>query len=378
MTPRAQPPATIRVELNDRGYDILVGPGLLVEAGRLIRPALKSPRAIVVTDATVADLHLPALAAAFTRAGIAHDAVVLPAGEATKDFPHLARLMDELLDRKLERSNALVALGGGVIGDLAGFAAAIALRGVDFVQIPTTLLAQVDSSVGGKTAINTRHGKNLVGAFYQPRLVLADCDVLKTLPRREVLAGYAEVVKYGIIGDADFFAWLESNGAKVIAGDPAALVHAVTVSCKAKARVVAQDEREAGLREALNFGHTFGHALEAETGFSDALLHGEAVAFGMALAARLSAARGLCPTGDCERVTRHLAACGLPTSFARLPQYTWSSAKLIEHMTRDKKVRDGRIGFVLTRGIGSAFTARDVPVADVAALLDREIAGPGR
>jgi 3-dehydroquinate synthase len=365
---------TVRVALGERGYDIHIGPGLLAEAGRLMRPALKSPRVVVVADAVVAKLHLPALARALDGAGIRHETIELPPGEGSKDFAHLERLLDDLMEMKLERSTALVALGGGVIGDLVGFAAAVALRGVDFVQVPTTLLAQVDSSVGGKTAINTRHGKNLVGAFHQPRLVLADCGVLKTLPRREMLAGYAEVAKYGVVADAAFFAWLEKHGAEVVAGEPKALVHAVTRSCELKARVVAEDEREAGLREILNFGHTFGHALEAETGFGDALLHGEAVGFGMALAARLSVARGLCPGADAERVTAHLKGIGLPTSFARLPQYKWSAEKLIGHMARDKKVRDGRIAFVLMRGVGAAFTVRDVPAEDVRVMLDAAIA----
>jgi len=370
----APKPNTVRVALGERGYDIHIGPGLIAEAGALMRPVLRSPRVIVVADETVARLHLPALQASLGRAGIAHATVGVPPGEGSKDFAHLERLVDRLLELKLERTTALVALGGGVIGDLAGFAAAVALRGVDYVQVPTTLLAQVDSSVGGKTAIDTRHGKNLVGAFHQPRLVLADCDALKTLPKREMLAGYAEVAKYGAIGDAAFFAWLEANGAAVAAGDPAAAMHAVTVSCRAKARVVAADEREEGLRETLNFGHTFGHALEAETGFSDALLHGEAVGFGMVLAARLSAERGLCPADDAGRLARHIAEVGLPASFARLPQFRWDAKRLLAHMARDKKVRDGRIGFVLTRGIGTAFTARDVPVDAVEAMLARAIA----
>jgi 3-dehydroquinate synthase len=373
----AQGRHTVRVSLGERGYDILVGPGLIAEAGDLMRPVLRAPRVIVVTDERVALLHLTALEAALGRAGIAHGAVVLPPGEGTKDFAHLERLIDRLMELKLERTTALVALGGGVIGDLAGFAAAVALRGVDYLQVPTTLLAQVDSSVGGKTAINTRHGKNLVGAFHQPRLVLADCDALKTLPRREMLAGYAEVAKYGAIGDAGFFAWLEQNGPAVVAGEPLAVMHAVSASCAAKARVVAADEREEGLRETLNFGHTFGHALEAETGFSDALLHGEAVGFGMVLAARLSAERGLCPRADAARLAAHLAAMGLPASFARLPQFRWDAKRLVAHMARDKKVRDGRIGFVLTRGIGTAFTARDVPVEAVEAMLGRAIAERG-
>jgi 3-dehydroquinate synthase len=373
--PLAAPkPNTVRVAIEGRGYDILVGPGLIAEAGALMRPVLRAPRVVVVTDETVARLHLPALEASLRAAKIAYVTLTVPPGEGSKDFAHLERLVDQLLGLKIERTTAVVALGGGVIGDLAGFAAAVVLRGVDYVQVPTTLLAQVDSSVGGKTAINTRRGKNLVGAFHQPRLVLADCDVLKTLPRRETLAGYAEVAKYGAIGDPEFFAWLERNGAAVVAGEPAAVMHAVTVSCAAKARVVAVDEREEGPRETLNFGHTFGHALEAETGFSDALLHGEAVGFGMVLAARLSAERGLCPEADARRLAAHVADVGLPASFARLPQYQWDAKRLIEHMTRDKKVRDGRIGFVLTRGIGTAFTARDVPAAEVEAMLARAIA----
>jgi 3-dehydroquinate synthase len=370
----APPVTTVRVALGARGYDIHIGPGVLARAGELMRPVLKAPRVLVVADATVAALHLDALAASLDRAGIAHAALTVPPGEASKSFRQLESLISGLLRARIERSTALVALGGGVIGDLAGFAAAIALRGIDYVQVPTTLLAQVDSSVGGKTAINTPEGKNLVGAFHQPRLVLADTGVLATLPRRELLAGYAEVVKYGAIGDRAFFSWLEAHGAGLLAGDPGALVHAVAASCRAKAAVVAADEREEGLRETLNFGHTFGHALEAETGFSDALLHGEAVAFGMVLAARLSVARGLCPAGDLARLARHLAAAGLPTRFADLPQNPWSPARLIEHMGRDKKVRDGRIRFVLTRGIGTAFTAPDVPVAEVAAMLEAALA----
>ncbi|MCC7046582.1 MAG: 3-dehydroquinate synthase [Alphaproteobacteria bacterium] len=368
-------PTTVPVALDRRAYDIHIGPGLIAEAGRWMRPVLKAPRAVVIADAAVAKLHLEALAAALDAASIAHDTITVPPGEASKSFHRLESLMSELLHRRIERSTTLVALGGGVIGDLVGFAAAIALRGIDFVQIPTTLLAQVDSSVGGKTAINTPEGKNLVGAFHQPRLVLADTDALKTLPRREMLAGYAEVAKYGVIGDAGFFAWLEANGARVVGGDAQALVHAVATSCRAKAKVVEADEREEGLRETLNFGHTFGHALEAETGFSDALLHGEAVGFGMVLAARLSVAQGLCPAGDCERLRAHLAGVGLPTRFADLPQNPWSAERLIEHMGRDKKVRDGRVRFVLTRGIGSAFTAADVPIAAAEAMLAGAIAG---
>jgi len=369
------PVTTVRVELDARGYDIHVGPGLLPRAGALMRPVLKLPRVIVVADETVAALHLATLTASLDAAGIAHAAIEVPSGEGSKDFRTLAWLIDELLALKLERSSTLVALGGGVIGDLVGFAAAVALRGIDFVQIPTSLLAQVDSSVGGKTAINVPRGKNLVGAFHQPRLVLADTDALKTLKRREMLAGYAEIAKYGVIGDAPFFAWLEAHGDSVVQGDTQALVHAVATSCRAKAKVVAADETEQGLRETLNFGHTFGHALEAETGFGDALLHGEAVGYGMVLATRLSVARGLCPAHDLARVTRHLARIGLPTRFGDLPQTPWSAQRLVQHMAHDKKVRDGKLRFVLTRGIGTAFTAGDVPTEDVTAMLADAIAG---
>ncbi|MEO0036446.1 MAG: hypothetical protein RLZZ501_2469, partial [Pseudomonadota bacterium] len=306
-------------------------------------------------------------------AGIQPLHTVMPAGEPTKDFPHLEALLDAMLAARAERGTMVVALGGGVVGDLTGFAAAILLRGVDFVQIPTTLLAQVDSSVGGKTGINTRHGKNLVGAFHQPRLVLADTDLLDSLPRRQVLAGYAEVVKYGVIDDPEFFAWLEEHGPALVAGDAAARRHAVAVSCRAKARIVAADERESGQRALLNLGHTFGHALEAETGFSDALLHGEAVAIGMVLALRLSARLGLAPAADAERLARHLDAVGLPSA---LPAgRAWDPERLLEHMSGDKKVKDGAITFVLAPGIGHSFLSRDVANGEVLALLAESAAG---
>jgi 3-dehydroquinate synthase len=274
----------------------------------------------------------------------------------------------------LERSSLLVAFGGGVIGDLAGFAASILLRGLDFIQIPTSLLAQVDSSVGGKTGINTPHGKNLVGSFHQPRLVLADTGVLRTLPKRELLAGYAEVVKYGLIDDPDFFQWLEDHGLAIVEGDPAARRHAILTSCAAKAAIVAEDERESGRRALLNLGHTFGHALEAELGYDQRLLHGEAVAIGLVLAFELSTALGLCPAADTAAVRRHLAAVGLPTDLEAVPGVVWSVEALIEHMRRDKKVRDGRVSFVLVRGIGKAFMAGDIALDDVAALLTDQLA----
>ncbi len=362
----------LRVELGRRSYDILVGSGLIADAGRHIRPLAE--RAVIVTDAHVGNLHLPTLEAAFDRAGIAHEAVRLPAGEQTKDFAHLAQLSENLLSLRIERGSLLVALGGGVIGDITGFAASILLRGIDFVQIPTTLLAQVDSSVGGKTGINTPQGKNLVGTFHQPRLVLADLDALATLPKREIRAGYAEVVKYGLIADAPFFAWLEDHGAALVDGDVEARRHAIAVSCATKARIVGADEREAGQRALLNFGHTFGHALEAECGYGDELLHGEAVAIGMVMAFDLSARLGLCPTADAARVVRHLASVGLPTGLEAIDGRAFAAERLIDHMRRDKKVTQGRITFVLTRGIGQAFLARDVALDEVQGMLDEAIA----
>jgi len=278
--------------------------------------------------------------------------------------------VEAILGAGADRRTAVIALGGGVVGDLAGFCAAIALRGLPFVQVPTTLLAQVDSAVGGKTGINAGQGKNLVGLFHQPRLVLADIDSLGTLPARQLRAGYAEVLKYGLINDADVFDWLETNGAAILSGDANARRHAVLTSCRAKAAIVGRDEREAGERALLNLGHTFGHALEAETGFGDDLLHGEAVAFGMLLAFTLSARLGLCPLADVERVRRHLAASALPTAFAELPERPWSSGRLLAHMQHDKKVKDGTITFVLARGIGRAFLSREVPMAEVGRLFD--------
>jgi 3-dehydroquinate synthase len=300
---------------------------------------------------------------------VKHESLVVPPGDGSKSLDSLGRLISELLDRKVERSTTLVALGGGVIGDLAGFAAAVTLRGLDFVQIPTSLLAQVDSSVGGKTGINAKQGKNLIGAFHQPRLVLADTSVLTTLPRREMLAGYAEVVKYGLIRDPGFFHWLEAHGADLIDGERAELEHAVVKSCRAKAEVVAADERESGLRALLNLGHTFGHALEAETGYGDELLHGEGVAVGMVMAFDLSVQRGHCPPEDADRVRRHLAAVGLPTGFADLAPRHWDVERLIGHMSRDKKVSGGRITYVLVRGIGEAYLDSAVDLDDVRALL---------
>jgi 3-dehydroquinate synthase len=363
-------PARLPVELGARRYDILVGPDLLARAGAEIGAVLQTPRAIIVTDQQLAETgHLGTLTASLAAAGIAHPAIILPAGEATKSMAQLAELTDRVLALGIDRQTAIVALGGGVIGDLAGFAAAILLRGLDYVQIPTTLLAQVDSAVGGKTGVNSRHGKNLVGAFHQPRLVLADSTVLATLPPRELRAGYAEVVKYGLIDRPAFFAWLEAHGAVALAGNRAALGHAVLESCRAKAAVVAADEREHGQRALLNLGHTFAHALEAVAGYDGSLLHGEAVAIGLACAFRLSARLGLCPPADVLRVCAHLAAVGLPTT-PGWPGDRTPVAAVLDAMSLDKKAAGGRPRFVLVRGIGQAFSGAEVERAEVAAVLD--------
>jgi 3-dehydroquinate synthase len=360
----------VPIALQDRSYDIVIGPGLLAEAGAHLRGVLARPRVFIVSDEVVAALHLATLEQALDRAGIAHRAHAIAAGEASKSFAIVEALVDAMLAARIERSTTVLALGGGVVGDLAGFASAIVLRGIDFVQIPTTLLSQVDSSVGGKTGINTTRGKNLVGAFHQPRLVLADSDVLATLPPREMRAGYAEIAKVGLIGDADFFAWLETNARAVLAREPVPLTQAIATACRAKAAIVAEDEREAGRRALLNLGHTFGHAIEAESGYGGALLHGEAVGIGMVMAFRLSAQLGHCPPEDAARVARHLAAVGLSTGLPAAAGGRWDPARLLEHMRQDKKVRDGRLTFVLARRIGEAFLADDVPIEAVEAILD--------
>jgi 3-dehydroquinate synthase len=376
-SPEETPASTARVgvELGSRRYDILVGPGLLERAGAQLLPLLSRKRVLVVSDETVAALHLPRLAEGLLAAGIEHQAMVLPPGEATKDFAHLEQLTRAIVKHGIERKDLILALGGGVIGDLTGFAAAVTLRGIGYVQLPTTLLAQVDSSVGGKTAIDLPEGKNLVGAFHQPRLVLADLDALATLPKRELLAGYAEVVKYGLIDDPGFFAWLEQNGEALIGGDAALRRHAVMTSCRAKAAIVARDETETGDRALLNLGHTFAHALEAEVGYDGALLHGEAVAIGMVLAFELSERLGLSPPGDADRIRRHFDRIGLPTGIHRASgQRRFDAARLIQHMRKDKKVSGGRITFILARGIGRAFVARDVDPAEAERLLADRLA----
>lgn len=360
----------VTVALDARSYDVRIQAGLLSGAGQAVAAFAKGRPVPIVADENVAP-HLSVLTRALCDAGVASQSLVLPAGEATKSWAMLERTVDWLLAQGVERSDHVIALGGGVIGDLVGFACSVMKRGCRFIQVPTTLLSQVDSSVGGKTGINARAGKNLVGAFHQPALVLIDPDVLDTLPARQVRAGYAEVVKYGLIDDPEFFGWCEANGAALLAGDPAAREYAIAHSVAAKARIVAEDEFETtGKRALLNLGHTFGHALEAEAGFSDRLLHGEAVAAGCALAFDYSAQAGLCAVGDAMRVREHWRASGLPDGLAA-SGLAASPARLVEHMRHDKKASGGRIPFLLARGIGQTYLDRDVALGDVEAFLAR-------
>ena len=373
-----RPPRRLPVALASTEYNVVIGAGLLSRAGAHLAGLLPQKRVVVVSDETVAGLHLPALLAGLDETGVLHQTIIIPAGEASKSVDGFTSLVGQLLDAGVERRTAVLALGGGVVGDLAGFAAATTLRGLPFIQVPTTLLAQVDSSVGGKTGINTRHGKNLLGAFHQPKLVLADTETLATLPIRELRAGYAEIAKAGLIGDAVFFQWCEAHAQAVLAGDREAQAEAILRACAFKAAVVGDDEREerpSGGRALLNLGHTFAHALEIEYGYSGGLLHGEAVAVGLGLAFRLSARLGLCDGTDAMRVADHLEACGLPSGLNMLNR-RFSAAKLIANMRRDKKMRDGALHFVLARGVGDAFTTGDVPQAEVEALLWAEGAEP--
>jgi 3-dehydroquinate synthase len=357
-------------------YEVLIGRGLIDQAGQIVRPLLKQPRLAVVMDETVSALHGARLAASLAGAGIAVHPVVIPPGEGEKSFAGLERLCAQLLALELDRGDLIVAFGGGVVGDLTGFAAAILKRGIDFVQIPTTLLAQVDSSVGGKTAIDTPRGKNLIGAFHQPVLVLADLDALASLPKRELVCGYAEVIKYGLLGDAGFFEWLEANSAAVLAMDEGALTRAIGRSVEMKAEIVAEDEREQGRRALLNLGHTFAHALEAETGFGEALKHGEAVGIGCALAFRFSARLGHCSGQDAERAGRAIAAAGLPTQLGQLAGHPFGADALVTHMAQDKKAEGGALTFILARAIGEAFVAKGVPAAAARDFLLSEGAAP--
>ncbi len=368
-------PATVPVALPGREYEILIGPGVLDQAGRLIADMGGRQHICILTDENVARLHLKALQTALESAGLTSDALILPAGESTKCWAQLERSVEWLLSEKVERGDVVVAFGGGVIGDLAGFAAAILRRGVRFVQIPTSLLAQVDSSVGGKTGINSPSGKNLIGAFHQPSLVLADTTLLGTLPPRDFLAGYGEVVKYGLLGDAQFFDWLEAQGPALASGDMEARVRAVQRSCEMKAGIVQRDETEQGDRALLNLGHTFCHALEAATGYSDRLLHGEGVAIGCALAFELSARLGLCSQEDPSRVRAHLRDMGMKVDIRDISGDLPDAAGLLALMGQDKKVKDGKLRFILARGIGDAFITSDVPPEAVLGVLQDALRG---
>ncbi len=370
---RTSDPIVVNVALGERSYDIIIGRGQLSLLGQKIAALRPGAKAAIVTDENVARHHLAATEAALAAAGIGTTSVTVPPDESSKSFPMLERVCEALISARIERMDLVVALGGGVIGDLAGFAAAVVRRGLDYVQVPTTLLAQVDSSVGGKTAIDCRHGKNLIGAFHQPVLVVADTALLDTLSERQFRAGYAEVAKYGLIADAAFFAWLEANWRDVFAGGPAR-EHAIAVSCRMKAAIVGRDERETGERALLNLGHTFGHAFEAAAGFCDRLLHGEAISLGMVLAFAFSAKRGLLPAAEAERVARHLAAVGLPVHVSSVAGGMPGVDRLMELIAQDKKVRRGRLTFILARGIGASFIANDVDAAEVRAFLVEKLA----
>jgi len=370
---KAREPITVPVALGNRAYEIVIGRGLLGSLGGAIKALRPGARAVVVTDENVAAHHLAATEAALTAAGIASSRIVVAPGEGSKTVATFERVCEDIIAARIERGDLAVALGGGVIGDLTGFAASCVRRGIDFVQVPTSLLAQVDSSVGGKTGINSRHGKNLIGAFHQPVLVVADTALLDTLPVREFRAGYAEVAKYGLFGDAAFFAWLEANWQDMFAGGPAR-EHAIAVCCRAKAGIVARDERETGERALLNLGHTFGHALEAGCGFSQRLLHGEAVALGMVMAFDFSARKGLCSAADAARARAHLAAVGLPTHVKQVPGGVPGVDALMDLIAQDKKVKRGALTFILVRGIGQAFIEHNVDAAEVRAFLSGAVA----
>ena len=366
-------PNVVKVALGERAYDIVIGRGLLADLGERIKTLRRGARAAIVTDETVGKIHLGAAETALKSSGIDSARIVVPAGENSKSYGTFEKICEAIIAGRLERNDLVVALGGGVIGDLAGFAASCVRRGLDFVQIPTTLLAQVDSSVGGKTGINSRQGKNLIGAFHQPVLVIADTALLDTLPKREFRAGYAEVAKYGLLGDPSFFAWLEKNWQDVFAGGPAR-EHAIAVCCRGKADIVARDEREKGERALLNLGHTFGHALEAGCGFSGRLLHGEAVALGIVLAFEFSARRGLIAVSEAGRATAHLAAVSLPTQLKNVPGGVPGADALMDLIAQDKKVKRGSLTFILVRGIGQAFIENKVDAAEVRTFLTEKLA----
>ncbi len=363
---------TIPVALAHAPYQITIGERLLANAGEVLAPHLTSKKVIIVTDEAIGRLYLHRLTNALASIDVRSAPVLVPVGEGTKSLPNFATLLEQILAFAPDRNTTLIALGGGVVGDITGFAASVVLRGIPFIQIPTTLLAQVDSSVGGKTGVNTAYGKNVIGSFYQPKAVLIDVDTIETLPQRERLAGYAEIVKYGLIGDAEFFSWLEKNGAALLNGDKALQMEAIAKSCRAKAAIVTQDEKETkGLRALLNLGHTFGHALEAEMGYSNALLHGEAVAIGMVLAAKLSEQLGLA-SNTTTQLEQHLKSVGLKTSVKELNK-TFTVDALMAHIAHDKKAENGTLTFVLLKRIGEAFVAKNVSADAVRALLAEEI-----
>ncbi len=349
----------LAVTLDNHAYEILVGERLLAKTGDHIKPLLARPHVIIISDETVAKFYLHRLVNSLEAAGIQHRSVIVPAGEGSKSLAQFSQLIEQVLEQKPSRNTTLIALGGGMIGDLTGFTASVLLRGVNFIQIPTTLLAQVDSSVGGKTGINSAFGKNLIGSFHQPVLVLSDVATLTTLPKRELLTGYAEMLKYGLLGDAALFDWLDANAGAMLEGDAALLTQAILTCCAAKAAIVEADEKERNVRALLNLGHTFGHALEAETGFGDTLLHGEAVAIGMMMAFEFSASIGLCPASDVEKIKAHYKKTCLPSS-PKDVRATWNVAALMEHFTRDKKALGNTLTFILAHGIGKAFVANDV------------------
>ncbi len=361
-------PEKLHVNLDERGYDIIVGERLLANSGAYIYPLLKNKNVIIVSDSNVARLYLHRLSNSLEEAKIRFRCIIVPAGEATKSLSSFSGLMENLLEQKPDRSTVLIALGGGVIGDLTGFAASALLRGVNFIQIPTTLLSQVDSSVGGKTGINSSFGKNLIGSFHQPILVLSDVATLSTLPKRELLSGYSEVVKYGFISDPDFFNWLEQNVAALLSGNTDIQTKAIIKSCAAKASIVAADEKEQNIRALLNFGHTFAHAFEAETGYSETLLHGEAVAIGMVLAFATSVKLGICPEQDFKRAKYHLQNAGLPVSPLSIRK-DWDINALMSHFSRDKKAVSGKLTFVLSHGIGKAFIQNNVDEDTIRQIL---------
>jgi len=365
--------ANVEVDLGQRSYMIHIGEGILKQAGTIIAPLLDRPKTVIVTDENVAKFHLATLQESLDNSGIDHACIILPPGEATKSYDKFSFLCDALLENDVERKDVIIAFGGGVIGDLAGFAAAVLRRGVNFVQIPTSLLAQVDSSVGGKTGINSRHGKNLVGAFHQPLAVIADIALLDTLSPRHLASGYAEVAKYGLLGDIDFFEWLEENAKALFAGDGQVRIKAIAKSCEAKADIVARDEKENGVRALLNLGHTFGHALEGATGYGERLLHGEGVAIGIVLAFRFSQKSDLIKPGAAERVQAHFSALGLPTTLSDIKGDLPDAQTLVNYMRQDKKASGGKLVFVLANQIGDTFVAKDISESAILSFMHEEL-----